>query len=40
MPANTSVQLTTNHIGNREDLSDMIYRVAAEDTPFIAMVDT
>lgn len=38
MPANTSVQLTTNNIGNREDLSDMIYRVAAEDTPFVSNI--
>ena len=38
MPANTNTNLTTTNIGNREDLSDMIYRVAAEDTPFISNI--
>lgn len=35
-PANTV--LVSNSIGNREDLSDIIFRVAAEDTPFISNI--
>ncbi len=38
MAANTNTNLTTVNIGNREDLSDVIYRVAAEDTPFMSNI--
>jgi len=37
MPAPTNTQLTTATIGNREDLSDIIYRVSPTETPFLSM---
>lgn len=38
LPSNTFV--TYSAIGNREDLSDMIYRIDPTDTPFVSGVDT
>jgi hypothetical protein len=38
MAANTSTNTTLTNIGNREDLSDRIYRVAAEETPFMSNI--
>lgn len=38
MAANTNTNTTLTNIGNREDLSDMIYRVAAEETPFMSNI--
>lgn len=35
-PANT--YLTTAAVGNREDLSDIIYRISPTDTPFMSMI--
>ena len=35
VPSNTF--LTTAAIGNREDLSDVIYRISPTQTPFISM---
>lgn len=37
-PANTVTTLIS--IGNREDLEDVIYRVAPEDTPFFSNIGT
>src|SRR4051812_17794844 len=37
MPVNT--QTTYSSIGNREDLSDMIYRIDPVDTPFMTGVE-
>lgn len=36
----TSTFTTYGAIGNREDLSDVIYRVAVTDTPFLSMSET
>lgn len=38
MTAPTNTFLTTAAIGNREDLSDMIYRIAPTETPFMNMI--
>lgn len=38
MTAPTNIVATTNSIGNREDLENVIYRVAAETTPFISNI--
>ncbi len=40
MTIDTNTYTTFTAIGNREDLSDMIYRVDPTDTPFISGVDT
>jgi hypothetical protein len=37
MTAPTNTYLTTAAIGNREDLSDIIYRIAPTDTPVLSM---
>src|SRR4051812_7490211 len=37
MAAPTNTYLTTAAIGNREDLSDVIYRIAPTETPFLNM---
>lgn len=37
-PTNTLTSLTA--IGNREDLSDIIYRVAPEETPLLSNIGT
>lgn len=37
MGAPSGTFLTTASIGNREDLSDMIYRISPTDTPFLSM---
>ena len=37
LPTNTFTTFTA--IGNREDLSDMIYRIDPVDTPFVSGVD-
>lgn len=38
MTAPTNTYLTTAAIGNREDLSDMIYRITPTDVPFMSMI--
>lgn len=38
MPTNTFA--TYEAIGNREDLSDMIYRISPTDTPFLSGAET
>lgn len=38
MPAPTNLVTTLNSVGNREDLSDTIHRVAPEKTPFISAI--
>jgi hypothetical protein len=38
MTAPTNLSTTLNAVGNREDLTDVIHRVAAEKTPFIANI--
>jgi hypothetical protein len=38
MAAPNNLTTTLNNIGNREDLSDMIHRVAPEKTPFISAI--
>lgn len=35
MSAPTNTVTTLTNVGNREDLEDMVYRIAAEETPFI-----
>src|SRR6266705_3005202 len=40
MSAPTNTFLTTAAIGNREDLSDMIYRIDPTDTPLVSAVET
>jgi hypothetical protein len=40
MAAPTNTYLTSAAIGNREDLSDMIYRIDPTDTPLVSAVDT
>ena len=40
MAAPTNTFLTSAAIGNREDLSDMIYRIDPTDTPLMSAVDT
>ena len=37
MAAPTGTYLTTAAIGNREDLTDVIYRISPTQTPFISM---
>jgi hypothetical protein len=37
MAAPTNTFLTTAAIGNREDLSDIIYRISPTDTPLLNM---
>jgi len=39
MAAPTATLLTTVAIGNREDLSDTIYRIDPSDTPIVTMMD-
>jgi hypothetical protein len=39
MAAQTNMTTTLNSVGNREDLEDVIYRVAAEKTPVFSMID-
>lgn len=38
MAAPTNTVATTNSVGNREDLEDVIYRVAPEETPLISNI--
>lgn len=38
MGAPTNTYLTTDAKGNREDLSEMIYRISPTDTPFMSMI--
>ncbi len=38
MAAPTNAILTTTLVGQREDLEDVIYRVAPEDTPFTSNI--
>jgi hypothetical protein len=38
MTAPTNLVTTLNSVGNREDLSDVIHRVAAEKTPFVSNI--
>lgn len=38
MAAPTNTYSTTAAVGNREDLTDMIYRITPTDTPFISMI--
>lgn len=38
MSAPTNTYLTTDAKGNREDLSNVIYRIAPTDTPFMSMI--
>jgi hypothetical protein len=38
MAAPTNTFATTAAVGNREDLTDMIYRITPTDTPFISMI--
>lgn len=38
MTAPTNTFLTTAAIGNREDLTDMIYRISPTDVPFMSMI--
>ena len=38
MAAPTNTNTTLTNIGNREDLSNKIYRVAPEETPFISQL--
>lgn len=38
MAANTNTATTLTTIGNREDLENIIYRVAAEETPFMSNI--
>jgi hypothetical protein len=38
MSAPTNTVATTNSVGNREDLEDVIYRVAPEETPIISNI--
>lgn len=40
MAAPTNTTTTLNTIGDREDLEDVIYRVAPEDVPFTANIGT
>lgn len=37
MTAPTNTYLTTDAIGNREDLSDVIYRISPSETPFLSL---
>lgn len=37
MPAPANTQLTTATVGNREDLSDIIYRISPTETPLLSM---
>ena len=39
MTAPTNTYLSTAAIGNREDLSDTIYRVDPTETPFLSGID-
>ena len=39
MTTPTSTFVTYQAVGNREDLSDMIYRIDPTDTPFMSGVD-
>lgn len=38
MAAPTNITSTINSVGNREDLSDVIHRVAAEETPVVSAI--
>lgn len=38
MAAPSNTYLTTAAVGNREDLSDIIYRISPTDTPFMSMI--
>src|SRR6478735_4624513 len=38
MTAPTNTYLTTAAIGNREDLTDVIYNIAPTETPFFSMI--
>lgn len=38
MAAPTNTTTTINSIGIREDLSNLIFRVAAEETPFVSNI--
>lgn len=38
MAAPTNITATTNSVGIREDLSNLIFRVAAEDSPFVSNI--
>jgi hypothetical protein len=40
MAAPAQTYITTAAIGNREDLSDMIYRIDPTDTPLMSAVET
>lgn len=40
MSAPSNTVTTANNIGIREDLEDVIYRVAAEDVPFMSNIGT